>query len=74
MCASVKCYIRACSSQQAGLIISKKRQQLMADNVDDISLLGCHYKDNGWENQQRDPSVFYRWKEKRIEEESQMAA
>ena len=31
---------------KAGLIISKKRQRLTADNVDGISLLGWHCKDN----------------------------
>ena len=33
---------------KAGLIIGKKWQQLTADNVDGISLLRWHYKDNDW--------------------------
>ena len=33
---------------KAGLIISKKRQRLTADNVDDISFMGWHCKNNGW--------------------------
>ena len=33
---------------KAGLIMSKKRQRLTVDHVDDISLMGWHYKDHGW--------------------------
>ena len=33
---------------KAGLIMRKKRQRLMADHVDGISLMGWHYKDHGW--------------------------
>ena len=31
---------------KAGLIMSKKRQQLTADHVDGINLMGWHYKDS----------------------------
>ena len=48
MCTSVKCYHPRHAFSKAGLIISKKRQRLTADNVDGISFLGWDYKDNGW--------------------------
>ena len=33
---------------KVGLIVSKKRQRLMANHVDSISLMGWHYKNHGW--------------------------
>ena len=59
---------------KAGLIIGKKRQQLTADNVDDISLLGWHYKDNGWGESAKRPRWVPQVEGERIEEEIQMAA
>ena len=59
---------------KAGLIISKKRQRLMADNVDDISFLGWHYKDNGWGESAKRPRCVPQVEGERLEEEIQMAA
>ena len=74
MCASVKCYIRACLLKKVGLIISKKRQQLTADNMDGISFLGCHYKDNGWGKSAKRPRCVPEVEGERFEAENQMAA
>ena len=59
---------------KAGLIIGKKRQRLTADNVDDMSLLGWHYKDNGWGESAKRPRCVPQVEGERLEEESQMAA
>ena len=59
---------------KAGLIISKKRQRLMVDNVDDISFLGWNYKDNGWGESPKRPRWVPQVEGERIEEEIQMAA
>ena len=37
----------------------------MGDHVDGISLMGWHYKDDGWGDYQRDPDVEYKWNEKK---------
>ena len=58
---------------KAGLIISKKRQRLMADDVDDISLMGWHYKDNGCGESAKRPGCVPQVEGERFEEESQMA-
>ena len=59
---------------QAGLVISKKRQRLMADHVDSISLLGWHYKDNGWGESAKRSRCVPHVEGQRLEEESKMAA
>ena len=59
---------------KAGLIISKKRQRLTGDNVYGISLLGWHYKDNGWGESAKRPRCVPQVEGERFEEESQMAA
>ena len=59
---------------KAGLIISKKRQRLTADNVDGINLLGCHYKDNGWGELAKRPRCIPQVEGERLEEENQMVA
>ena len=73
MWAIIKWYIRACILK-SGLIISKKRQRLMAKNVDDISFLGWHYKDNGWGESAKRPRWVPQVEGERIQEEIQMAA
>ena len=70
--ASSATYERAFS--KAGLITRKKRQRLMADHVDGISLLGWHYKDNGWGESGKRPRCVPQVEGERLEEESQMAA
>ena len=48
MCAQASSTTLGRAFSKAGLIVRKKSQRLMADHVDDISLMGWHYKDNGW--------------------------
>ena len=55
-------------------MISKKRQRLTADNVDDISFLGWHYKDNGWGESAKRPRCVPQVEGGRLEDASQMAA
>ena len=57
-----------------GLIISKKRQRLTADHVDSISLVGWHYKDNGWGESAKKPWCVPQVDGERLEEENQMVA
>ena len=59
---------------KAGLIISKKRQRLTADNVDDISFLGWHCKDDGWGESKKRPRCVPQVEGERLEEGSQIAA
>ena len=59
---------------KAGLVISKKRQRLTVDHVDGISLLGWHYKDNGWEESSKRLQSVPQVEGQRFEEESEMAA
>ena len=59
---------------KAGLTISKKRQQLTPDHVDGISLLGCHYKDNGWGESAKRPWYVPQVEGEKLEEDSQMVA
>ena len=42
--------------------------------MDGISLLGWHYKDNGWEESPKKPRCVPKVEGERLEEESQMAA
>ena len=37
-----------CAFSKTELIVSKKRQRLIADHVNGTILMGWHYKDNGW--------------------------
>ena len=48
LCAQASSATSERAFSKAGLVISKKRQRLIANHVDGISLLGWHYKDNGW--------------------------
>ena len=59
---------------KAGLIIIKKRERLTADHVDGISLVGWHYKDNGWGESVKRPWCVPYVEGERIEEESQKGA
>ena len=74
LCAQASSATSEYAFSKAGLIISKERQRLTADNVDGISLLGRHYKDNGWGESAKRPWCVPQVEEERIEEESQMAA
>ena len=47
LCARASCSASEPAFSKAGLLISKKKQRLMADYVDGISLMGWHCKDNG---------------------------
>ena len=47
LCAQVWSTTLEHALSKARLVISKKRQQLMVLYVDNISLMGWHYKDNG---------------------------
>ena len=73
-------YVQASSAtserafSKAGLVISKKRQRLTADHVDSISLLGWHYKDNGWGESSKRIRCVLQVEGQRLEEESEMAA
>ena len=59
---------------KAGMIIGKKRQQLTADNVDGISLLGWHYQHNDWGESAKRPRCVPQVEGERLEEGSQIAA
>ena len=59
---------------KAWLVISKKRQRLTADHVDSISLLGWHYKGNGWGESSKRIQCVPQVEGQRLEEESKMAA
>ena len=74
LCAQASSATSERAFSKAGLIISKKRQRLTADHVDGISLLGWHYKDNGWGESAKRPRCVPQVEGERLEEESQMAA
>ena len=67
LCAQALSATSECAFSNVGLIVSKKRQQLMVDHVDGIILMGWHYKDNGRGKWQRDPGVEQKGKEIGIE-------
>ena len=48
LCAQASSAISERAFSKAGLIMSRKRQRLMANRVDGISLMGWQNKDNGW--------------------------
>ena len=48
LCAQASSATSERAFSKAGLIMREKRQRLMADHVDGISLMGWHYKDHGW--------------------------
>ena len=74
LCAQASSATSEHALQKAGMIISKKRQRLTADNVDGISLMGWHYKDNACGESAKRPRCFPQVEGERREEESQMAA
>ena len=59
---------------KAGLIARKKRQPLLVVDMDGISLLGWHYKDNGWGGSAKRPRCVPQVEGERLGEESQMEA
>ena len=74
LCAQASSATSERAFSKAGLIISKKRQRLTADHVDGISLLGWHYKDNGWGESAKRPRCVPQVEEERLEDERQMIA
>ena len=74
LCAQASSATSERALSKAALIISKKRPQLTSDDVDGISLLGWHYKDNGWGESGKRPRCVPQVEGERVEEESQMAA
>ena len=48
LCAQASSATSERAFSKAGLILSKKRQRLIADHMDSISLMGWHYKDKSW--------------------------
>ena len=74
LCAKASSATSECAFSKAGLVISKKRQRLSADHVDGISLLGWHYKDNGWGESSKRNGCVSQVEGQRLKEESKMAA
>ena len=58
---------------KVGLVMRKKRQRLTADHVDGTSLLGSHYKDNGWGESSKRVLCVLQVEGQRREDESEMA-
>ena len=74
LCVQASIATSECAFSKVGLVINKKRQRLMADHVDGISLLGWHYKDNGWGESSKRIRCAQQVEGQRLEEESEMAA
>ena len=74
LCAQASSATSKHAFSKAGLIIGKKRQRLTTDNVDGISLLGWHYKDNGWGESSKRIRCVPQVEGQRHEEESEIAA
>ena len=74
LCAQASSATSKRAFSKAGLVISKMRQRLTANHVDSISLLGWHYKDNGWGESSKRIWCVPQVEGQRLEEESKMAA
>ena len=74
LCAQASSATSEHAFSKAGLINSKKRQRLTFDHVDDISLLGWHYKDKDWGESAKRPRCAPQVDGERVEEGDQMAA
>ena len=74
LCAQASSATSERAFSKAGLVLSKKRQRLTADHVDGISLLGWHYKDNGWGESSKRIRCVPQVEGQRQEEESEMVA
>ena len=74
LCAQASSATSERAFSKVGLVISKKRQRLTADHVDSISLLGWHYKDNGWGESSKRLWCVPQVEGQRLEEESEMLA
>ena len=82
LCAQASSATSERAFSKAGLVLSKKRQQflkiavkkLTADHVGGISLLGWHYKDNGWGESSKRIRCVPQVEGQRHEEESEMVA
>ena len=73
MCASVKCYIRACLLESR---ISHQREETAIDGrpCGRHQFVGMAYKDNGWEESSKRVRCVPQVEGQRLEEESKMAA
>ena len=74
LCAQASSATSERAFSKAGLVLSKKRQRLTADHVDGISLLGWHYKDNGWGESSKRIRCVLQVEGQPHEEESEMVA
>ena len=74
LCAQASSATSEHAFSKAGLVLTKKRQRLTADHVDGISLLGWHYKDNGWGESSKRIRCVPQVEGQRHEEESEMVA
>ena len=74
LCAQASSATSERAFSKAGLVLSNKRQRLTADYVDGISLLGWHYKDNGWGEPSKRIRCVPQVEGQRHEEESEMPA
>ena len=74
LCAQASSATSEHAFSKVGLVLSKKRQRLTADHVDGISLLGWHYKDNGWGELSKRFRCVPKVEGQRLEDESKMAA
>ena len=72
LCVQASSPTSARAFSKAGLVINKKRQRLTADHVGGISLLGWHYKDNGWGESSKRLRCVPQVEGQRLEEESEM--
>ena len=74
LCAQASSATSEHAFSKAGMIIGKKRQQLTADNVDGMSLLGWHYQHNDWGESAKRARCVPQMEGERLEEGSQIAA
>ena len=74
LCAQASSATSERAFSKAGLVISKKRQRLTADHVDGISLLGWHYKDNGWGESSKRLRCVPEVEEQRLEKDRENVA
>ena len=72
LCAQASSATSERAFSKARLVLNKKRQQLTADHVDSISLLGWHYKDNDWGESSKRIRCVPWVQGQRHEEESEM--
>ena len=66
LCAQILSATLEHAFSKAGRIVSKRRQRLIANHVDSISLIDGITKTTVWGNEQKDPGVEQKWKEKAL--------